>query len=151
MLFRSPAGGGTQTTLGANFFVSLDKELIHNRLYGALNFGWAPGATQARGATGWERASEMTMAGALATRITESLLVGGEVRYSRAFDGLTFNHSAGHAVFAGPNFFFRLAKNAWVAGSWNFQVAGKTFTTPGTLDLVNYERHQARVRLGIAF
>ena len=144
-------GSGTQTNLGTNFFVSLDKELIHGKLFGALNLGWAPSVTQAPGASGWERASELSLSGALSYRMAEKFFLGGEVRYARSFDGLTFNHSAGHALFAGPNFYLRLTDKAWIAGSWNFQVAGKTFTVPGSLDLVNFERHQARLRLGIAF
>jgi hypothetical protein len=146
-----PMGGGTQTNIGSNIFASLDKELVKGTLYGAFNVGWAPSVTQARGAAGWERASELSVSGALAFRATDKFLMGAELRYARAFDGVTFNHSNGHALFAGPTFYLRLAKNAWIAGVWNFQVAGKTFTQPGSLDLVNYERHQARLRLGIGF
>ena len=146
-----PMGGGRQTAVGTNIFVSLDKELIQGKFLGAINLGWAPNVTQTPGASGWERASDLSVSGALSWRVAEKVFLGGEARYARTFDGLTFNHSAGHALFAGPNFFARLSDKVWIAGAWNFQVAGKTFTVPGSLDLVNYERHQARLRLGVSF
>ena len=146
-----PMGSGRQTSLGTNIFVSLDKELVHGKFLSALNLGWAPNVTQTPGASGWERASDLSLSGALSWRLADKVFLGGEARYARTFDGVTFNHSSGHALFAGPNFYARISDKVWIAGAWNFQVAGKTFTLPGTLDLVNYERHQARLRLGVAF
>ena len=79
------------------------------------------------------------------------LFLGGEVRYASTFDGLTFNHSAGQALFTGPNFFARVSDKVRIAGASNFPVAGKTLTVPGSLNLVKYERHQAHLRLGVSF
>ena len=35
--------------------------------------------------------------------------------------------------------------------AWNMQPAGHAVGDPGRLDLVNFDRHQARVRLGYSF
>jgi len=39
----------------------------------------------------------------------------------------------------------------WIAGGWNIQAAGKASGDPTRLDLVNFQRHEARLRLGFAF
>jgi hypothetical protein len=39
----------------------------------------------------------------------------------------------------------------WVSAAWNAQVAGRAINAPGSLDLANYERYQAKVRFGYNF
>ena len=145
------ATGTRANSFGTGFLVSADRELIENKLYGALNFTYDPGVSKTPGLPGWERSSEIGISTALSFRLSDRFFVGGEVRYARAYDGLFLNRATGHGVFAGPTFFARLSDNVWIAGVWNFQVAGKTFNTPGRLDLENFHRHEARLRLGISF
>ena len=45
----------------------------------------------------------------------------------------------------------RLSGRAWIAAAWSAQVAGHATATVGSLDLVNFERQQARVLFGVNF
>ena len=87
----------------------------------------------------------------MAFRLSPILVMGGEVRYLRAYDGLGLDHYRGNALFVGPTFNVKIAKNAGLSGTVNFQVAGKALEDPGRLDLLNYERIQAMLRFNLLF
>jgi hypothetical protein len=38
-----------------------------------------------------------------------------------------------------------------MGAAWNIQVMGRMVNEPGSLDLTNFERHQAKVRFGYNF
>jgi hypothetical protein len=44
-----------------------------------------------------------------------------------------------------------LAKNVAISAAWNVQVAGRSVDAPGALDLRNFKRHQAKLRLTYNF
>ncbi len=46
---------------------------------------------------------------------------------------------------------FKLSERAWIAAAWSAQVAGQATTAAGSLDLVNFERRQARLQFGVSF
>jgi hypothetical protein len=54
-------------------------------------------------------------------------------------------------LFVGPTFYVSLSKHFAVSGSWTAQVAGHAMGVPGALDLQNFERHQAKLRLMYTF
>jgi hypothetical protein len=81
---------------------------------------------------------------------TSALFLGGEIRYLRAYDGLGLDALSGQAVFAGPTFYVQLAKGMALSGAWNIQLAGRT-PGNGSLDLVHFERQQAKVRVNVNF
>ncbi len=143
--------GARANSFSTGFLVSADKELIDNKLYGALNVTYDPGVSKTPGLPNWQRSSEMGVSTALSFRLAARFFIGAEVRYARAYDGLFLNRATGHGLFLGPTFYARLSEKVWIAGVWNFQVAGKAFNTPGRLDLENFHRHEARLRLGISF
>jgi hypothetical protein len=58
---------------------------------------------------------------------------------------------AGQGFFIGPTIYFKLSERAWIAAAWSAQVAGQATTAAGSLDLVNFERRQARLQFGINF
>ena len=69
--------------------------------------------------------------------------VEGEIR--------EFVRRDGQALYLGPTFYARLSAQWWVSGAWNVQAAGHAANTAGALDLVNFERHQVKFRLGYHF
>jgi hypothetical protein len=79
------------------------------------------------------------------------LAIGAEARYLRLYDGSGFDNLAGEGFFAGPTIYFKLSERAWLAAGWSAQVAGHATASIGSLDLVNFERHQARVLFGVNF
>jgi hypothetical protein len=56
---------------------------------------------------------------------------------------------AAQGFFIGPTIYFKLSERAWIAAAWSAQVAGQT--AAGSLDLVNFERRQARLLFGVNF
>jgi hypothetical protein len=55
------------------------------------------------------------------------------------------------ATFAGPTLFWHFAKNAWIAAAWNVKLPGVEVDNTVRFDLANFERHQARLKIGIEF
>ncbi len=84
-------------------------------------------------------------------RPTSPVLVGGEARYLRQYDGFGLDMFAGQGFFIGPTIYFKLSEKAWIAAAWSAQVAGQATTVAGSLDLVNFERRQARLQFGVNF
>ena len=54
---------------------------------------------------------------------------------------------AGEALFVGPTIYASLSKEFAISAAWSLQVAGRAADAPGSLDLKNFERHQAKLRL----
>jgi hypothetical protein len=47
--------------------------------------------------------------------------------------------------------FVRLSRTLAISGAWGVQVAGHAVDVPGSLDLMNFTRHQAKFRLEYSF
>lgn len=143
----------------ATFKVAADAALVGDRLYGALNVNVGPGTERPRGFPGYMNDSGLELGGALAWRTSEggSTFVGGNIRYVAAYAGAFLNEWGGHAVLVGPTLFHKFGdigpfKDTFVSLAWNAQVYGRAAGgVTGNLDLVNFERHQVRVKIGGAF
>jgi len=79
------------------------------------------------------------------------LLFGGEARYFRRYDGIGLEELAGQAFFIGPTAYFQLSERARLTASWSVQAWGRPAGTSAALDLVNFERHQAKLIFGVNF
>ena len=90
------------------------------------------------------------VSGAIATQIATGLILGAEARYFRTFEGIALNSFAGEALFIGPTVFKKLSKDWFVSAAWSAQVTGHAAGEQGWLDLTNFERHQVKLRLGVA-
>jgi hypothetical protein len=136
---------------GNEFLALMDKEIIKDRLWGAVNIGYGVAATRLKTTNEWSHDSDLSIHGAMSYKFFPGFLAGGEIRYVRAYDGLGLDRFKGDAVYLGPTFSTKLAKNVGLSGTVNFQVAGKAIDDPRSLDLVNFERVQAMLRLNILF
>ena len=143
--------GQPVTRYGADLGILIDKELIPNRVVAAFNILYAPEVARSRVTGTWSRDATVGVGTGLMVRVTPGFFVGGEARYLRAYETLGFGDFAGHAVFVGPNVFFKPAAGWRVTATWAMQVAGKAVDQPGPLDLTNFERHQFRMRIGREF
>jgi hypothetical protein len=151
-LTRINGDGQRETGFDTHFLLIADKELIEGKLFGAVNVSYAPSYGHLPSASGWSPSSELGASAALSWRATDKLFVGGELRHARTYDGAFANDHLGHALFTGPNFFLRLTPESWLAGGWNMQIAGNAAGEAGRrLDLTNFQRHEARLRLGFSF
>jgi hypothetical protein len=136
---------------GAAFLIAADKELIEQRLFGAINLTYEPEASRLRATGTWEHQSDLGASGALSVQPRPGILVGAELRYLTAYDGLGLDSFAGRAWFVGPTFYWKISELYWMSAAWSMQVAGHAANVAGALDLVNFERHQAVLRFGYNF
>ena len=143
--------GERVTSYGAEFLLSVDREIISDRLLTAFNLVYDPATTRSLVDRTWSHKSSLGISGAIAGRIIDGIFLGAEMRYLRAYDGMGLDRFSGHALFVGPTFYAKLSDAVWMAAVWNVQVAGRSNAEQATYDLANFERHEVAVRVGIAF
>lgn len=97
------------------------------------------------------RDATLGLSASFTNQFRSGLFVGIEARYLRKYDGLGFDPFAGEALLIGPTFYAQLSKSWAVSGGWGIQVAGHAVDVPGALDLKNFERHQAFLRVAYNF
>jgi hypothetical protein len=131
--------------------MAVDRELIPNRIVAAFNLFYEPEWTHFFGMGVAEQESTAGVAVAVMAQIRPGFLIGGEVRYLRKYEGTGFEVFAGQALFAGPTAYFQLSERSRLTVAWNPQVWGRPAASNAALDLVNFERHQARVIFGVNF
>jgi hypothetical protein len=135
---------------GGTLTVAIDKDLVANRLFGAVNLLYETEASHLIVADTWQHDSRIGISAALTMKVRPSLFVGGEVRYLRAYTGLGLDRFAGQAVFAGPTMYYQIFKGFAVSAAWDFQIFGQT-ALGGSLDLAHFDRQQAMVRFNYMF
>jgi hypothetical protein len=143
--------GHRASKYGAENKLIFDTELVPDRLFAALNVLYEFERVRERGSPEWENGSKVGLAGALAVQVAPTAAVGAELRYLRAYAGLTPQDFQGEAVYVGPTLFWHFAPNGWLSAAWNVQVAGHEAGNAARLDLAHFERHQARLKIGFGF
>ena len=136
---------GTQLTL------ALDRELVANRVVTAFNLIYQPEWTRIVGSGRSERDSTTGVAWGVMARVSPGILLGGEARYLRRYQGIDLDNLSGQALFVGPTAFVQLSKVAWLTASWSAQAWGRPAGSRSGLDLVDFQRHQARLVFGVNF
>jgi hypothetical protein len=136
---------------GTDFALAFDRELIPNKLVAAVNLLYQPEWTNFLATGKTEQDVTLGIASGMMAQVQPGVLIGGEARYLRKYEGFGLDVFAGHALFVGPTIFIRLSERSRLTAAWSFQVAGRSAEIPGSLDLVNFERHQARLIYGINF
>ena len=136
---------------GTDFALAFDRELIPNRLVAAVNFLYQPQWTNFLATATTEHDVTIGVGGAMMAQVQPGVLIGGEARYLRKYEGFGLDVFTGHAFFVGPTLYIQLSERSRLTAAWSFQVAGRSAAMPGSLDLVNFERHQARLIYGINF
>jgi hypothetical protein len=69
----------------------------------------------------------------------------------RKYQGIGLDEFTGQALFAGPTAYFQLSERSRLTATWNFQAWGRPARSSAALDLVDFERHQARLVFGVNF
>jgi hypothetical protein len=88
----------------------LDRELLSDTLFGAINLIYRLGKFRERFAPETERRSIGGASSAIAVRLSKTTFVGAEVQYLRAYDGLGLDRFRGKAIYAGPSLFVQLTE-----------------------------------------
>jgi hypothetical protein len=136
---------------GTDFTLAFDRELIPNFAIGALNLIYQPEWTRFEVSGLSEKSSTIGAAFAGMVRVRPDFLLGGEMRYFRQYEGIGLGEFSGQALFVGPTAYFQLSEQSRLTLSWSMQAWGRPAGSGANLDLVNFERHQARLVFGINF
>jgi len=148
---RDELPGKAATKYGAENKLILDTELVKDRVFAAFNLIHELERVREHGSDAWENGSKIGVAVALTQQVVPKTFVGAELRYLRAYEGLALRSWTGDALYVGPTLFLRIAPSVWLAAAWNVQVAGREAGTGSRLDLTNFERHQAQLKVGAEF
>jgi hypothetical protein len=130
--------------------VHADAELVADRVFLGFNALYEPETTRT-GDRAWEKESTLGVSSAIALRPVPALLIGAELWYLRHYDGIAFNSFTGDAVYLGPTLYLQLSRKAFVTAAWNVQVAGREAGQAGALDLADFSRHRAKLKLAVEF
>jgi hypothetical protein len=143
--------GEPASQYGVDFVAAADWEPVPDRLVAAFNLLYQPQTTRSRVSFTWSQESTAGFAIGVMAQIRSGIFVGGEARYLRQYDGLGLDTLAGQGFFVGPTIYVKLSEKAWITAAWSAQVAGQATASMGALDLVNFERRQARLLFGVNF
>ncbi len=136
---------------GGEFAALFDRELVKDRLFAAFNLWYATGGTREIATNLWRHDSEIQLQAAISYAVQPELVLGLGVRYARAYDGGALDRFTGDAVFAGPTFSYTISKEIGISGTWQTQIAGSAVGDNRSLNLDQFERHQALLRLNLHF
>jgi hypothetical protein len=134
---------------GVDFVAAADWEIVPDRVVAAFNLLYQPETMRSKMAGLWSQESTAGVAMGVMAQVRSGIFVGGEARYLRDYDSFGLDAFAAQGFFIGPTIYFKLSERAWIAAAWSAQVAGQT--AAGSLDLVNFERRQARLLFGVNF
>ena len=136
---------------GVDFVAAADWEIVRDRIVAAFNLIYQPDTMRSNLTGAWSQESTAGVALGVMAQIRPGIFIGGEARYLRQYDGIGLDSLAGQGVFVGPTLYAKLSERAWITLAWSTQVAGHATAIPGSLDLVNFERQQARLLFGVDF
>lgn len=136
---------------GTELTLALDRELVPNMAVVALNLIYQPEWTRFVGTGASDQESTIGAAFAVMAQMRPGFLLGGEARYLRRYEGIGLEELTGQAVFVGPTAYFQLTDRSRLTASWSAQIWGRPAGSNAALDLVNFERRQARLIFGVNF
>jgi hypothetical protein len=142
---------GRIRNFGSEFTLAFEREWVPNFLIGALNFIYQPEWTRLLRSRAVEREATVGAAIGMMAQIRPGVFLGGEARYFRHYDGIGLNEFEGQALFIGPVAYLQLSERSRLTAAWSVQAWGRPAGSVAALDLVNFERHQARLVFGMNF
>jgi hypothetical protein len=129
----------------------LDRALVPNLVFGAMNLHYDTDRTETAGGGGVEQQPTLGVSLAVAAQAVSGVWIGGEARYFRAYQGAGLETFSGDALNLGPTLYVTLGERTWLSAAFDVQARGRAVTAPGALNLVDFERYQASFRLGFDF
>jgi hypothetical protein len=142
--------GARVTNYGLETKINADLELVKNRLFLGVNLLYEPETT--KDDTGvWSNESTFGISTALAFRILPQVTIGSELWYLRHYEGIGFNTFTGDAVYVGPTIYVQISPKVFMTAAWNTQIAGREVGDPGRLDLTDFSRQRAKLKVAVEF
>jgi len=128
----------------------LDTGLVENRVFLAVNLMHEPEWTRF-GDGSIARETTLGLSTALAVRPAPPLLIGAELWYLRHYDSFNLTGFTGDAVFLGPTLYLQLTRKSFMTAAWGAQVSGREVDGSGSLNLADFPRHRAKLKLAVEF
>jgi hypothetical protein len=142
--------GERVTKYGLENRLTADTALIEDRLFLALSGLYEPEVVKhSDGET--ERESTLGFSTALSYRFVQHALAGVEAQYFRHYTATGLHGFDGDAFYLGPTLVLQLAHETTLTAAWAFQVSGRTVGEPGSLNLTEYDRQRAKLKLNVEF
>lgn len=148
--FSDEASGLHGRKYGSENKLIFDREVIKDTFFAAFNLTHEIEMMKEKGATEWERGSVVGVSLAGSWQVVKNVFLGAETRYLRAYDGLSLATYRGDALYVGPTLTL-IKGGAFASLAYSGLVGGKEKGSSGGLDLVNFERHQIRLKVGFHF
>ncbi|HYA72190.1 MAG TPA: hypothetical protein VEF36_03430 [Roseiarcus sp.] len=133
-----------------SFRAVADSRFFDDRLYVAGNLFYAPERTWTPGQSA-SNASTYGASAASSYRVSPDWMFGAESDLFFAYDGLAAAGFLGRALYLGPTLHYQISRRIDLSGAYLEQVAGKANGDPGALDLTDFSRRLAKLRLEVAF
>lgn len=146
-----PATGLGASGVSGEIGLLVDREIVPGQLVAGLNLVYALGQSRLNGQQNLQRASGLEVSAALAQKFAPGLFLGVEARYARAYADTALDRFSGEALYLGPTVYRELTHSTWISVAWGVQVAGGESGAAQPRDLTNFDRHQARLRIGTHF
>ena len=130
----------------------IDTEIVPQRLFAAVNAIYTPEISRAKGDNFWSRSASFGLTGALAARVLPKLTLGAEAEYYRSYDGFGMSQLQGQAAYVGPTLHYQFTHKIFLSAAWSTQVWGHAASETGRhLDLTNFQKQKANIKLGFEF
>jgi hypothetical protein len=136
---------------GTGWTLALDRELVPNFAVAAVNLIYQPEWSRLAATGAAERESTAGAGLGVMAQLRPGVFFGAEARYLRKYDGVGLDAFAGHALLIGPTAYVQLSERARLTAGWSLQAWGRPAGSPAAVDLINFERHQARLVFGVDF
>ena len=127
--------------------LAADKDIVRDTIFVAFNAFYEPEWIKLIETGEYERESTVGVAAAGMLRLSPWFFIGGDARYLRKYEGAALNALAGEALFVGPTIFATIGHSYLLTAAFEAQVWGRAPGEPGSLDLDNFTRYQAKLRL----
>ncbi len=147
--WRDGETGDSVSSRGVEFRAAFDWALVPQRLFAGVNLAFGLESTRRDGLT--EEGSDLSGSAAFAYRFSDAFFLGAEARYVRAYDGLGLGSFLGEAVFFGPALFVKPNDKVSITLTWSPQVWGRDDGGSSHLDLINFERHEGKLKVAMPF
>jgi hypothetical protein len=136
---------------GTDVTLAFDREVIPNLAVAAVNLIYEPEWSSIPQTGVAQQDATVGMAFGLMARVRPDILLGAEARYFRKYDGVALDDFGGQAFFFGPTAYFQISETSRLTATWSVQLWGQRAGSNAALDLVDFERHQARLVFGMNF
>jgi hypothetical protein len=138
-----PTSGQSHGNYAFPVTLLVDSEVIPEKFFTVLNLIYQPSFLRPNGRSEHDDSFTVIAGGSYA--ILPNLLLGAQLRHQNLAQNGNLN---AHALFVGPQLFLSLANNFDVKIAWAAQIPD---LAAHSLDLKNYQRHQAELQLGYTF